>query len=53
MLHSKHGEVFKISLPFINRNPTELEMEQFRFLLSSYEIISDLVKANRTGDLIA
>lgn len=50
MLNSKHGEVFKISLPFINRNPTELEMEQFRFLLSSYEIISDLVKANRTGE---
>ena len=39
-----------MSLPFINRNPTELEVEQFRFILSSYELISDLVESDEKGE---
>lgn len=50
MLNPEHREVFKMSLPFINRNPTELEVEQFRFILSSYELISDLVHADEKGE---
>jgi hypothetical protein len=50
MLNPEQIEVFKMSLPFINRNPTELEVEHFRLILSSYELISDLVHADQKGE---